>query len=383
MTACILLVLVAALTISRTPQKMWKYNPIYQLYVAHEQYITMQNAIVSLSPEYIGRVLKEFPVSVRRPGPVTLVVVIGESASRRHHGYYGYSRHTTPYMEARRGELLVFSDMISAAPHTTASHTRSLLFPLERENRKLPLMKVLNAVGMRTWWITSQYAYDATCSPLPFLADEVITLNSSNDRIQNHDDIVIPKLNEILHDTVGQSRAIFLNIMGSHVKYDARYPESFARFTGNEGMTSPWASIPEVQEIINQYDNSILYTDFILEQIIRILEKEPNSALIYLSDHGQDVYDEEKRFGHAMSRNSGFEIPFFLWMSPSFIEWREECVVREWKEYVTRPAMADCLGFFIADLLDIQVSSANHVLSPLSREWESRRRVASGYVYDR
>lgn len=148
-------------------------------------------------------------------------------------------------------------------------------------------------------------------------------------------------------------------------------------------MTSPWASIPEVQEIINQYDNSILYTDFILEQIIRILEKEPNSALIYLSDHGQDVYDEEKRFGHAMSRNSGFEIPFFLWMSPSFIEWREECVVREWKEYVTRPAMADCLGFFIADLLDIQVSSANHVLSPLSREWESRRRVASGYVYDR
>ena len=378
----LLLLLAVSFTVMRSPQKAWKYNPVYQIYVAYDQYRAMHDAVASLSQEYIDQVLKEYPVSREDNTPVTLVVVIGESASRRHHGYYGYPRDTTPFMSARKSELLVFSDMISPAPNTAAAHTQYLLFPLENESRKLPVMKALNSVGIETWWITSQYSYDTACSPLPFLADHVVGLNNSVDQCQFFDDIILPELRDVLQQSSGRSCAIFLNIMGSHVKYDARYPDSFARFSGSTGMTSPWASVPDARQIINTYDNSILYTDFILEQVIRMLEKVPNAALIYLSDHGQDVFDEEKRFGHTMNQNSGFEIPFFLWMSPSFRAWRGEDV-HKWKDYVTRPAMADCLSFLMTDLLNIRVKSAGEALSPLSEAWKPRRRVASGYVYDR
>ena len=379
---CLLILTVVALTIGKTPQKMWKYNPVYQIYEAYSQFMDKINAVASLTPEAIEKVLKAYPVTVRRRGPVTLVVVMGESAARGHHGYYGYPRQTTPLMEARRKELLVFTDMISAAPNTVEAHTKSLLLPLEEKDAELPLMKLLNTIGMHTWWITTQYAYDATCSPLPFLADEVVGLNGSNDKIQYLDDIILPKLAEVLRRSDGRSQAIFLNIMGSHVMYKDRYPNQFAYFTNAEGMTSPWSELPDVQTIVNQYDNSILYTDFILEQIIRQLEKVPNSVLIYLSDHGQDVFDVERRFGHTLNQNCGFEIPFFLWMSPSFVKWRGE-EVEFWKKCTARPAMSDCLGFFIADILDIQVASTNRKLSPLSQDWTPQVRVASGYVYDR
>lgn len=377
----VLLAAIPVLTVSRTPQRMWKYNPIYQIYVAYGQFMDKFNAVASITPEYIEKVLKEYPVTVQHPLPVTLVVVVGESAVRGHHEYYGYPRQTTPFMTARKDELLVFSNMISAASHTAEAHTKMLLLPLEKNDAKLPLMKMLNAAGMKTWWITSQYAYDSACSPLPFLADEVVSLNSSVDKNQHFDDIILPKLAEILQLSDGQSKAIFLNIMGSHVPYHSRYPRDFVRFTNAEGMTSPWAELPEVREIINHYDNSIFYTDFILEQVIRQLKEVPNSVLIYLSDHGQDIFDVTKHFGHSLNSDSGFEIPFFLWLSPSFAKWRGD-EVEFWKTCTNRPAMADCLGFFIADLLDIQIKSSNHVLSPLSRKWTQRVRVSSGYVYD-
>ena len=365
----------------RTPQKAWKYNPVYQTYVANEQYLEKKRAVASFTSENIQKVLKEYPVVARRKGPVTLVVVIGESAVRSHHGYYGYPRRTTPFMDARKDQLLIFTDMISAAPNTAASHTESLLLPLESTDKKLPVMKMLNAAGMRTWWITSQYAYDEACSPLPFLADEIVSLNSSVDKSQFFDEAVLPELSSVLQKSAGQSRAIFLNIMGSHVKYGSRYPQEFAYFKDSSGMTSLWSALPEAQEIINEYDNSIRYTDFILEQIIRQLETVPNSVLIYLSDHGQDVFDVERRYGHSLNRNCGVEIPFFLWMSPSFEQWRGE-EIQYWKECASRPTMSNCLGFFIADVLDIQVESSRRSLSPLCRDWKPVRRVAAGYAYD-
>lgn len=242
-------------------------------------------------------------------------------------------------------------------------------------------MKAFSSVGMKTWWITAQYAYDSTCSPLPFLAEHVISLNSSVDKSQFFDARVVKELAEILRESAGNSRLVFINIMGSHVKYDTRYPDDFARFKGSEGMTSPWACEPDAQKVINAYDNSILYTDFVLDQIIRTVENIPKSALIYFSDHGQDVFDEEKRFGHSINRNCGYEIPFFLWMSTSFKAWRGE-EVQTWREYVTRPFMADCLGFFIADLLNIQIKSTQCFLSPLSKNWKPTARIASGYIYE-
>ena len=180
-TAAALLLAVCAITLY-SPGKILKYNPAWQLYTADRQYLQKKEALAGLSKEAVARKLEQYGKISKINEPVTLVVLIGESAARRHHGCYGYARNTTPFASRRAGEMLFFSDMISAAPFTVPSHASMLLLPVQNEHDKIPLMYILNTAGLQTWWLTSQYTYDSTASPLPLLADHVVSINASVDK---------------------------------------------------------------------------------------------------------------------------------------------------------------------------------------------------------
>jgi heptose-I-phosphate ethanolaminephosphotransferase len=107
--------------------------------------------------------------------------------------------------------------------------------------------------------------------------------------------------------------------MGSHLSYSKRYPDSFSKFKGNN----------DKEETIAEYDNSILYNDFIVDSLLNIIKsnipKNNNSitSAIYLSDHGENVYDEFNRTGHDFSNilpKSNVEVPFIVWLSPSYTQ---------------------------------------------------------------
>lgn len=77
------------------------------------------------------------------------------------------------------------------------------------------------------------------------------------------------------------------------------------------------------KELINAYDNTIVMTDRFLDQLISLIEKEDCvSALIYTSDHGEDIYENGKSFLHASPNPSVMQlhVPFILWLSPSYIK---------------------------------------------------------------
>lgn len=50
-----------------------------------------------------------------------IIIVIGESASRKHHSIYGYYLPTTPFLEKKKNEIIVFNDVTSTYSTTSES----------------------------------------------------------------------------------------------------------------------------------------------------------------------------------------------------------------------------------------------------------------------
>ena len=119
------------------------------------------------------------------------------------------------------------------------------------------------------------------------------------------------------------NRMIALHLIGSHgPTYFQRYPREKATFLPD----CPRADIENcsVEEIVNTYDNTILYTDYVISQAIEKLESledKYNTALVYVSDHGESL-GENGLFLHGMpyslAPNHQTKVPLIMWMSPGF-----------------------------------------------------------------
>ncbi len=95
-----------------------------------------------------------------------------------------------------------------------------------------------------------------------------------------------------------------------------RYPESFEQFkSASKGDGYNWSSLGLRERLLNSYDNSILYTDYILDQFISILDKQNrNISFLYCSDHGENILDDgTNRFGHrgVVTTKYVIDVPFF------------------------------------------------------------------------
>lgn len=114
-----------------------------------------------------------------------------------------------------------------------------------------------------------------------------------------------------------------IHTLGSHYNYDHRYPVSFARFTPTLISLKNY-SLQEIrykQELQNSYDNSILFTDYVLNNFIQPLKqhKDALSFLMYSSDHGEDLFDQKcSQSGHGLETARNFEIASFSWYSDKF-----------------------------------------------------------------
>ena len=108
----------------------------------------------------------------------------------------------------------------------------------------------------------------------------------------------------------GRSAFVVLHTQGSHYVFPDRYPETFRRFSG---------ASDEHQRLIDSYDNTIAYTDFVLDSLIGVLEADKRpAALLYVADHGENLRDDERNlFGHFICNDKDIPIPMLLWFSKS------------------------------------------------------------------
>ena len=262
---------------------------------------------------HIGQLKGAKPV----PGatsPRVVVVVIGESASRRHWSLYGYSRETTPELAKLGNQVLLFSDVISSSVGTQTV----LRAMFSTSISSVPVFPLFSAAGYETHWLSAQYnqgANDVEVAALVQSCDKRLFLNGA------YDESLLPHVRQALSEPGRQ--IVFVNLFGSHVRYEDRYPAGFAVFHGDS----------EKERRIAAYDNSIRYTDHVLAGLIEQLRglHEP-SCLLYVSDHAEDVYDSTPDIylfrNDAIATNAMYEVPFLVWFSLEFKQ-GNDCFVQD------------------------------------------------------
>jgi glucan phosphoethanolaminetransferase (alkaline phosphatase superfamily) len=276
------------------------------------------------------------------------VLVIGEAARPDRWGLFGAARPTTPLLSAR-DDLLLFNDAVSAASATREAVTlmltrrapQAMLAPLVEPS----LITAFRQAGYRTYWLSTQGLAGGHETPISVLAaeaDEQHYLNAADYRAAGaHDGALLGALQQVLARAEPR-QLIVLHMLGSHLHYPHRYPPAYQRFT----PTLAPADKPDIwnntqkERLINAYDNSVLYTDWVLAQAIgqlagvapgmpahdssaagtAALPATPGPALAsltYVADHGETLFDGAcGRGGHGFASLVNYRVPMLVWLSP-------------------------------------------------------------------
>ncbi|MDR2953786.1 MAG: sulfatase-like hydrolase/transferase [Prevotella sp.] len=261
--------------------------------------------------------------------PTTIVVVIGESLTKHHMSLYGYQRNTNPLLSQYGDSLIIYKDVISPQVHTIPV-MRSLLSMSEADNpryftEKPSLFELFNRAGYSTFLISNQdfsEEYKSSFDILLTLADKKYNLAIH----KQHDDICLPVLDKVLTGNKDKNKLILIHLIGNHMAYEFRYPKEYIKFHyKKDGLIteSPFRD-DKAKTTIDKYDNSVLYNDYVIDNIIRLLKKQErqNTMMMYFSDHGEELYDYREFAGHAYEKVSPpmCEIPFMVWASPSYYQ---------------------------------------------------------------
>ncbi|MDR1601913.1 MAG: sulfatase-like hydrolase/transferase [Tannerella sp.] len=276
--------------------------------------------------------------------PQTLVVVIGESLTRHHMSLYGYGRDTSPLLTARKQSLTVYRDVVSPQAHTIPVMRSILTFADEMHPEYLTarpsLFELFNRAGYETCLISNQPLGESGSSYEPFLrlASRTTDLSGTDEP----DGVLLETLEQALKSD--RRKLIVIHLMGSHTVYKFRYPPSFNRFNH---LVQPLPGQKDrlttnALETIDQYDNSVLYNDFVIAGIIDLMERKSEpSAMIYFSDHGEEVFDFRNFTGHAFEKISVYmcEVPFIVWISDEFGRKRKDLIYEEERPFSTTDAL--------------------------------------------
>ena len=338
----------------RMRNQLYPVNVCYNLYLAFERNAASEN---------YREASRDFKFDARSEhdaeAPEVYVMVVGETARAHNFSLYGYPRDTNPLLSKTPG-IIAFPDA------TTQSNTTHKSVPMllsaasaedfERLFHEKGILAAFKEAGFHTVFISNQQPNHSFIDFLGEQADEHYFLKTEDASQGNHyDEDLLQKLDEILPEADASSSShyryrklfVVLHTYGSHFNYQERYPRSFAYFKPDSRSE---AKPENRQDLLNAYDNTIRYTDYILHGIVERLQKweklqakalaktqaktqakiqsktdgvycQPTSAMLYTSDHGENIFDDDRRlFLHAAPKASDYElhVPFIIWTSEGF-----------------------------------------------------------------
>ena len=322
--------------------------------------------------EPVGR---DATVAARMPGakPRLLVLVVGETVRAQNWGLNGYERQTTP--ELRRIGPINFSNVTScgsatevSVPCMFSSYGRAH-YDKDRIEHSESLLHVLDHAGIATLWRDNQTGCKGVCTGLPFESFEHARDPQACTAEGCRDEVILHGLAQAVARHAGDV-VVVLHQLGSHgPSYFKRYPDRLRRFTPTCDSTDLGDCTRE--QIVNAYDNSVLYTDDFLARTIRFLAAQTgrDTAMLYLSDHGESL-GENGLFLHgvpyAIAPQTQTRVPMVAWLSPGFAADRGvdlDCMKRESGE----PVSQDNLFHSVLGLMQVHTSASDPALDLFAR----------------
>lgn len=302
------------------------------------------------------------------------VIVVGETARAQNYSLNGYERDTNPYL--RKRDVINFTQTSSCGTETSVS-VPCMFSPFPRTEysstkfrQSENLMDVLKHAGIKTLWVENNTGDKR-------VAERIETFDWSTAQQGNpncaggecYDQVLVDTLASRI-DSFDNNTVVVLHMLGSHgPAYYRRYPPDQEVFKP-ACRTSNFADCSR-EEIVNAYDNTILYTDKILAEIIDLLKSKEGSfasSMIYMSDHGESL-GEKGLYLHAMpyfiAPREQTRVPYIAWFSPDFM--KEDGLTSSCLKTLTdKPASHDNLFHTVLGLMSVRTSVYDKALDTFS-----------------
>jgi glucan phosphoethanolaminetransferase (alkaline phosphatase superfamily) len=313
---------------------------------------------------------------------VDIVFVIGESSRPDHWQLGAYARQTNPRL-SQRSNLFWLQDLITPWALTTYSVPVLMKRKPASSTEVFPEKSIVGAMreaGFETHWLANQdglfemnlHREEATRRKVFNLAVEREDIDAA------WDGVALADLKAALAGPAAR-KFILVHTKGSHWDYHLRYPEAFRHFVPDRADDGGSTKHDPRQRdrLVNAYDNSIRYTDQVLDDVISALQATGRAAaLVYVSDHGQALYDDGcDRFGHFNDTEISYRSAGLLWLSDALL--RERPALAAALQQNRRKPLTTELTVFntLADLAGLDI--ADPATSLLSERYTARSRLVN------
>ena len=322
---------------------------------------------------------------------LNVIFVLGESVDRNKMSAYGYYLNNTPFLTSwvDDKEAYLFSDTIAPANYTTKA--MELIFTFTDKNAQgkwydnANIIDVAKKAGFYTAWISNQSPVGKYGNMDRILANRCdyyaftsVEGGGTGSLTRPLDEEVLPLLDKVKSSDSNKNFYV-IHLEGSHEVFSMRYPAKFDVFNENDEKTDnvKW------NKYRAEYANTVLYTDYVLNEIITRF-KNDNAVVVYISDHGNDVYDEGENFvGHSGENERSphmVEVPMFIWGSQKY--WSTHQSMRDSIiAAVNKPFMTDDMIYLFEDIMQIKSSSYKPEHSVVNSLFVPKRRIYGGIDY--
>jgi len=298
-----------------------------------ENYITSLKSIINLQFEDRNIAVKpiendaiKMPSNGIKRKPSLVILVLGETARSMNFSLNGYQRNTNPSLAQQ--DIINFND-VSSCGTATAVSVPCMFSKFSRKNFDYSkgkqyenLLDVAKHAGYQVHWLDNNTGCQGICDRITYesLAYEKNPQFCKDDNCI--DEILLQNLQQVVNKDTGD-KLIILHQKGNHgPTYHLRYPKEFEVFKP-ACKTNQLRSCSK-KEIVNAYDNAILYSDYFISQTIDFLNEnsdEYDTAMAYMSDHGESL-GENNLYLHGLpyiiAPEEQKKVPFILWLSDSY-----------------------------------------------------------------
>lgn len=306
-----------------------KYRKIYpvNIFVAYNEYYNRMKNIRLIDEE-----VKDFKFNSSalydKDEKEIYVLIIGEAARSSNFSLNGYDRATTPNLEAM-SNVISFKKAYSSATLTEKALplllSRATPLNMDIAFREKTLPELFQESGFWVSWIGNQSFNNPYIVRLAEKSDYSYLSTVDFDSSDRYDGLLLPIFDDVLNKDNNKTFVV-IHTLGSHFRYNYRYPENFGKFSPGIPDNFSYGDIgmDKKEQFINSYDNTILYTDYVISEIIRSVKKQNCvSAVVYISDHGENLYDgDSDKFLHGseIASREELHVPLIIWFSDKYIE---------------------------------------------------------------
>jgi len=237
-----------------------------------------------------------------------VIFILGESVNKQHMRIYGYDANTTPFLSKLKNNnsLSLFNAIapsnqtrFSVPIYMTEANVKHFYSSFITSSS---LIRDFRLNGYRTLWLSAQGKvghkndFIAACASD---ADQSIFINNFYNTWAKKDIEIVKYLKN--HSLKKDKYMFVLHLTGSHVKYSNRYDKNIVLY-------------PHPKNIIEEYDNTIYYTDYVIQDIFKTLvDNNEKVLLIYVSDHGEVVNVTKNGHGFSYPNKDEYDVPFIIY----------------------------------------------------------------------